>query len=229
MKSLDRVKAVENGLADKAILVDLESSLLTLEDGRSLYETYIQRPRVVGGAKPVSAKRYRAVFDKFETFARQEGFRTWNEVNHTVLEKYAAYLDDDGYAYATEYLELTTIKQVVKWLISEGKLPGSHAIRLPLRKPQGTTTYSWTPAEVHAMVSHCFANKELHYLGEIIVALACTGLRISELASLRWKDIDLQRKRISLTDESRHGRNLGTERRETKSGRSRSFPIHEDF
>jgi hypothetical protein len=37
----------------------------------------------------------------------------------------------------TEYLELTTLKQVVKWLVDEEHLPATCLIRLGLAKPRG--------------------------------------------------------------------------------------------
>ncbi len=64
----------------------------------------------------------------------------------------------------------------------------------------------------------------------MLTALACTGLRISELAALRRSDVDLARNVITLTDESTHGRRLTEQKgRQTKSGRSRTFPIHADL
>jgi integrase len=63
---------------------------------------------------------------------------------------------------------------------------------------------------------------------DVLIALTCTGLRISELAGLRWADIDLAAGTIRLTDEStRAPRRSRRKARETKSGRSHSFPIHE--
>jgi integrase len=50
------------------------------------------------------------------------------------------------------------------------------------------------------------------------------------LALLRCTDIDLGRNMISLTDESTSARHRqGKKARQTKSGRSRSFPIHADL
>jgi hypothetical protein len=43
---------------------------------------------------------------------------------------------------------------------------------------------------VEAIVEWCAKRPELVWLGHVIIALACTGLRISELASLRWTDLD---------------------------------------
>jgi integrase len=80
------------------------------------------------------------------------------------------------------------------------------------------------------MVRHCQAQQELAWLARVLVALVCTGLRISELASLRWSDVDWTANQIRLTDESRKARRHGNRpARQTKSGRSRSFPIHADL
>src|SRR5262249_20666568 len=159
LKQLDLVRAVELGLADRAAL-KTSPSLLSLEEGRRLYLAHVGRPALVGGARPVSVKRYRPVLDKFERFARAEGITSWNQVACRTLEAYAAHLDDEGYAYATEYLELTTLKQVIKWLVEAEHLPSSCLVRLPLTKPQGTTTYCWRTEEVAAMVQFCRDNAE---------------------------------------------------------------------
>ena len=229
LQRLDVVRAVALGLADQALLLaPLEQ--LSLAEGRQLYLQHVTRPRVGGGARPASAKRYRAVFDKFERFASGEGVSTWNQVDRKTLKAYAAHLDDESYAYATEYLELTTLKQVVKWLADEGHLPPSCVIRLSLTKPQGTATYCWKAGEVRAIVQHCDRHRELGWLGDVLTALACTGLRISELTSLRQADIDLKQNVIRLTDETTHARRRhGGKVRQTKSGRDRVFPIHADL
>lgn len=63
----------------------------------------------------------------------------------------------------------------------------------------------------------------------MIVALACTGRRIGELASLRWSDLDFSKSILSLTDETASPAKRRSERRTTKTGHSRSFPIHADL
>jgi hypothetical protein len=101
LKQLDLVRAVELGLADRAALKTAQP-LLSLEEGRRLYLAHVGRPALVGGARPVSVKRYRPVFDKFQRFAGEEGVMAWNQVGRRTLEAHAAHLDDEGYAYATE-------------------------------------------------------------------------------------------------------------------------------
>ena len=208
--------------SDKSSLVLLVKSICI----SLLYKDHVARPKIVGGAKPTTSKRYRPVFDKFIEFATSEGIQFWNEVTRKVLEAYAAHLDDEGYAYATEYLELTTLNQAVKWFVESDHLPAQCLIKLSVSKPHGTTTYCYRVEEFVAMVEHCKANPELVWLHDVIVGLGCTGLRISELAALRWTDIDFENNLIRIADESALAHKTTKERvRQTKSERSRSFPI----
>lgn len=231
LKQLDLVKAVENGRADRSLLADATScAQLDLEEGRRLYDEHVRRPRVTGGAKPTTAKRYRPILNKFLVFARTKGVAVWNAVSARLLQEYAAWLEDEDYAYRTEYSELTTIKQALKWLVESGHLPATCRLKLPLAKAEGTDTYCWRREEVDAMLAHCRTQPKLAWLADVLVALACTGLRISELAALRWSDIDLSTNMISLTDESTQARRARRHKaREIKNRRSRSFPIHADL
>ena len=116
----------------------------------------------------------------------------WNGVTAEVLNAYAAHLESKGYAYKTLTNKLITLKQAVKWLIQAGHLRGMKPIELKLRKAESEAAYCWHPNEVCAMIELCMANDELRWLADVIIALACTGLQISELASLRWSDLDLE-------------------------------------
>lgn len=228
LEQLDLEMAVRQGRAAAHLLQTETQQIQSWAQGRQLYEGYVQRPRVAGGPRKSTAKRYRAVLDKFIKYAELQGRRTWNEVNRQLLDGYAAWLDGESYAYATEYLELTTLKQIVKFLVENQHLPSGLALHYPLRKPDGTDTYCWRPAEVAAILQHC-DTPELSWLRAVVIGLAATGLRISELASLRWSDINFEKGLITLTDETTRSTNCDQQRRTTKSGRDRTFPIHDSL
>ena len=230
LRQLDLVQAVELHLADPTVLDDSLDVRLSLADGIQLYRDHVGRSRVTGGARPSTQKRYRAVFDKFQPFAIKQRVQFWNDVTARHLERYAAWLDGEGYAYRTEFLELTTIKQAVNWFINEKHLPETCRIRLPLTRPTGTDTYCWTVQEVAAILARCNEVSELIWLGDVLTALACTGMRISELAALRWSDIDFGANVIKLVDETaKVVRDRGRTARQIKNRRSRSFPINDDL
>lgn len=230
VRQLDRVKAVEVGLADASVLKAATDDLLPLDEGRTRYLAHVARPTIQGGASPNTVKRYKAVFDKFIRFATHAGIRDWQGVNKDVLSRYGRWLEDHDYHDKTQYIELTVVKQALKWMIEEGLLSATNNFRLPLKKPTGTSTYCYTPDQVRAILAHCRANDRLHWLADVVVALSFTGLRIGELAALRWVDIDLDKGLLRLTDTTRRSRkSTRHEARSTKSHRDRTLPIHDEL
>jgi integrase len=224
LPQLDAAIAFQHGIGPKP--AEPTGRPLLLTDGRSLYEEHIRRPRVVGGVRVSTQKRYRTVFDKFLAFATERGTETWNAVDDRVLTAYATHLGDQGYSGTTLRKELTTLIQAHKWLVQEEHLVGQQVLRLKIKKVESERSYCYTPEEVDAMIAHCRTDESLAWLAEIIIALACTGLRISELASLRWSDVDLKTGRVTLTDESGRAHTTPGRRRELKSGRGRQLPLH---
>jgi len=203
---------------------------LSVQDGWERYLAHCGRADVLGGASPRTLKRYQAVRDKHVSFCARQGIQSWQEIDKRSAENYGGFLTRQKYAPRSVYLELTLIKSVQGWLINEGLLAASHRFALRLRKPEGTDTYCYSQAEVTAMVQHCRGTADLHWLADVIVALACTGLRISELAALRWTDLDAGCNTIRLTDERSSSRRqeLG-DVRTTKGRRDRVLPIHPDL
>lgn len=224
---LDKIRAVELRLAPRSVLEPGEAAVLTLEDGRDLYMKHVTRPSIVGGASPAAAKRYRPVFDKFIEYAKSLGITSWQAVTTDVAERYAGWLEDNDYEYGTEYLELTTLKSVNKWMIDEGLIPPTCRIKMRLEKPSDTTTYCYTADEVSAMLEHCDRDPSLRWIGDVITLLAHTGMRISELASARWEDIRGDYDTWEIPDHSRTGTAKQRKGGRTNKGRrSRRVPVH---
>jgi len=146
------------------------------------------------------------------------------------LEAYSTWLEDREYAPRTQVHELITLKQIIGWLSESGNLVCGPKISLSVVKIDGTDTYCYTQEEVSAIAEYCLQNEKLRWLADVYIALATTGLRISELGSLRVSDYDRKKPEtpvILLTDESsRAVRRIKAKRRETKSGRSRWFPVN---
>jgi len=229
IRQLDLVKAIEFGLADRALLDLPAADLLPLADGAKLYLDHVARPAAIGGASRGTYKRYRAVFDKLKAFAAEKNLRFWQEINTAAVEGYGRWLDERAYAHRTQLLELTTVKQASRWLISQKLIPDSCAISLRMAKPDGTPTYCYSQEEVTAIISTCFARQDLHWLGRAIVTLAYTGLRIGELAQLQWQDVDFGAGFIRVRDDSRGGSGMKSGiTRTTKNHQSREVPIHPD-
>lgn len=201
---------------------------LPLDEGRKLYEKHIARPKAMGGTRESTQRRYKVALDNFIPFAKSKGVSVWNGVTGAFLSTYAAHRESKGRADRTILGELKTIKQAFKWLTEAEHLKGVKPLKIEIPKSELQPACCYRTEEVLAMIALCQANEKLGWLADVIIALAHMGVRISELVSVRWSDIDLtpDRLELTLTDESGRPRKPGSHRRQLKSGRSRSVPLH---
>jgi integrase len=123
---------------------------------------------------------------------------------------------------------MSTIRQAQHWLIESKHLSGVEPIELTLRAVESERSYCYKAEEVAAMITHCGIKSTLAWLMNVITISATTGMRISEIASLKWSDVDFNNGRLLLSDETGHSRRK-QQRRQIKSGRSRAIPIHMDL
>lgn len=224
LRQLDLQKAIEQGLAQPSNQVAPNAA--TIEEGWNQFLDYCGRSGVMGGVSASSKQRYEAVRDKHVVFCGKQGILTWEALDKRAVERYGNSLSR-SHADRTAYFELTLLKSVNRWLIANGYLAASAVLQYPLRKPQGSSTYCPSVGEVTAMVQRCAGDPELMWLGDVILAMACTGLRISELCELRWSDVNLERNMIRIADERASGaKHRGALIRTTKGRRSRVVPIH---
>lgn len=228
LRALDRKMAVQHGLADPALLkADQTAEFLPLKEGQTRFLNHVKRPLTLGGVTQKTAKRYESVLGKFVEFSETHRIHFWHQVNTQFVQKYAAWLEQEDYKGKTLLFEIGLIKQVIRWQISEGLLPGTIAIGIKLKKAQGERTYCYTRAQIAAMIKHCRDNQDLHWLEPVVVTLAHTGLRISELAALEWADVDLEAGTIKLTDNLRNSRlSERSQAKTTKSHYNRTLSIH---
>jgi len=227
LRNLDHVMAIEMGLAkDTGSNFD---SPLSIERGWALYLASRDRPEVMGGVSHKTMNKYRRSSVLHQAFCGEFDIRYWNDFGKVELESYGRKLDR-RYSARSLYFELMQVKTVINWLIEEKHLPQECGFRLRLSKPEGNETYCYTPDQVVAMLELCNSVQALHWLGNIIRVLACTGLRIGELVHLRRSDIDFENDLIRLTDErsSQRRKQMGTARR-TKGRRDRTLPLHPDI
>jgi integrase len=228
LRLLDEVKAMDCGLIDQ--YSDEKIKNVLLEQGWDMYLAKCQQPEILDGISPESCKRYQAVRDKHLAFCRKRGHSNWSEITKKTTHDYGNWLAKKEYADNTIVLELNLICSVVKWMVEEDHLPPECRFYLKLSKPDDTTAYCYSKPEVSRMINYCLADKKLHWLAQVIIGLATSGMRINELAGLRWTDVDLQANTIRLSDERFRSRKKKTGReRRLKGRRSRAIPMHPGF
>lgn len=161
-------------------------------------------------------------------FARSHSVMNWNDVTTRFIENYLRHLGNKKYADRKIYSEGIFLRQIIKWLVTDGILPATCMIKLKLKIFQGSNTYCWTQQEVTAMIRHCRKTQKLKWFCDIIIALAHIGQRISELAYLRWTDVDSEHGLNWISNDKGNGTS-GRPARRTKNRCNRGIPIHREL
>ncbi|MFM8726492.1 MAG: tyrosine-type recombinase/integrase [Planctomycetaceae bacterium] len=229
LKELDKRKAMDLGMIPReGMATSGAGAVLSIEQGLAVYQGHLNRPEAAKGVRDSTRKRYRSVVRHFKEFCQAKGIGSWNGVDSRMLSEFGRKLEEEDYKPRSVYLEMTTIKQISKYLVENKHLPASCAFRYPMSKPTGTDTHCYLVEEVLAILELAKSLPGQEWMYRALVGLAYTGLRVSELASLRWSDFNDELTLIRLTDQGHRSRHEAGRRR-TKTGRSRSLPVHEDL
>lgn len=155
--------------------------------------------------KPSTLISYRDTFEAFEAFCAERLFRTVEQLNLSLFEKFQAHRDVTAKTMAKEFQHLKSFCAYAvehKWL--ETNLAGK--IKLP--KPDGVSTLPFQEAEAKAILAACdrlgecdnvrggYASyspdqidEERRYARALVLTLLTTGLRISDTVNLQRSKI----------------------------------------
>lgn len=226
LRELDRRTYQERN----AVAGESAKTRLTMDQGRQAYEKKIGRSKIAGGVRSSSATRYKAVLDNFLAYAKKNSVFFWDQVTADVLSDYVDSAKRSGKQEGTLYLEATTVKQVVKHLISKKLLPRESEIEFGIERPQGTRRYCPTLAEVTRLRQAAIADPKTLWMADVILGLMNTGMRLGELIQLDWSDIEEGTNGdlwvvVRHEDDSSSGRTTDT--KSTKNGSTRRIPAQE--
>lgn len=229
LREHDHQMAVKHGLAAPTAVGAIQRNPLSLETGMQKYLSFVGRSRALGGARATTVKRYGPPLTRFVAFARNDGLTTWQEVRGVHIRDYCQSLHVLEYRPRTQTLEGTLLKQVLKWLAQEGLIEPVNLKNCSFKKVVQSDVHCYSDDEVKAMINHCRKEPALRWLGDVIIVLANTGLRIGELVELRWTDLDFDKQTLTLRDTTLlEPASKQKDARRTKSGRDRWIPLHPD-
>lgn len=151
--------------------------------------TYMRSGR---NASPYTIKNYRTDIGQFLTYCRQEGVTTLDGVGRSLLRRYLSYLNDQGYVKASISRRIAELRSFGRFLVQDGVLDRNpfRLVSAP-RAPKHLPKYL-TVREVQAMLSTpdtmTAPGKRDRAMLEVLYA---AGLRVSELARLDVRDVDI--------------------------------------
>lgn len=148
-----------------------EERHLSLEEGRDLYLASVDQVDPISGRVTRAQKRRRAVFDKFVPFFSSRVLPCARRSTRTCSSDTSRGLSRKGYSYRTRYLEVTTIKQWVRFLVEGDLLQQSSLIKFDTPKPSAMGTYCFQPDEIAAILGRCRKTVDLLWMYAVVATL----------------------------------------------------------
>lgn len=137
-------------------------------------------------------------------FMEEMGITQVEKVTKTSLNSYILYLEKEGKAAATISRELASIKAFFSYLVKERKINRDPAEFLRAPKIERKIPVILTIEEIHALLAQPgnTTAKELRDKA-MLELLYATGIRVSELISLKLEDVNMQIGYITCHDGSK--------------------------
>ena len=225
LRELDLQMAIKRGLA--APEPATPEMKVSIEQGWELYLEHCGLPEAIGGVSESTLRRYTVTRNRHVKYCNLKGVTHWEDVDKAHAAGFGKWMDNLEHAQRGIVFDVGRVRGVNIFLIESKHLPESANFKLKLVRPDGSDRHCYVREQVARMLQHCASTDGLGWLHDLIIVLACTGMRISEAIGLRRSDIDLKARTIHLTDErgSKRRKKLGSIRR-MKGKRPRVIPAH---
>lgn len=125
-------------------------------------------------------------------------------LNHKQIENMISDQLDSGVSYSTVKKALEAVRGFYQYLINNRQISINPAagIKLPAAKKSTKEISFYTEEELQRIyqsaVSTYSNGVQIYRLGQVIKLLANTGLRVGELLGLRWCDVDMDNKTLTV-------------------------------
>jgi integrase/recombinase XerC len=175
--------------------------------------------RLAAGFRPRGVTQY---LDTLARLARQIGDPRADEISTTQLIEYLASLAERGCGPATLALCVQASRSWGRWATSIGLRPDNPALDLTMPRKRESTPKALGPAALARLEAGLVEPEGLEsrtswYFRRnrrLVLVMLYAGLRRSEAAALRWRDIDLPDKMLTVQCGS------------AKGGKRRVIPLH---
>ncbi|MCX7622555.1 MAG: tyrosine-type recombinase/integrase [Thermomicrobium sp.] len=158
-------------------------------------ERFLDRVVRERGLSPNTVAAYRNDLEQFAWYLRENcRVDSWDALQGDHLEAFLAFLRERQYAETTAARKLAAIKSFCQFLVRSGLLAENPADRLPVPRVGRFAPRAIRPEEVQQLIAAASVDRSPEGLRDraMLLTLATTGLRVSELMSLDLGDLDLE-------------------------------------
>jgi len=139
--------------------------------------------------------------DKFEQFIAFATDIPCNQITADLIESYKLHMHKRGLEHSTVRHALTVVRAFCAWCVTKGYLAENVALAVKHPKVEPPDPDPLTREQIALLLAACDKPNQSHKVTwprnrRAVFVMLYTGLRIAEVAELRWGDIDLDRGEI---------------------------------
>lgn len=142
-------------------------------------------------ASPHTIENYRMDLEHFVEWAQERGVDSWRAVTRQTCRGWVAWMHGQGYAPASIARKLSALRTFFRFLVREQRLERSPLLLIPAPKTRRTLPTVLTVDEVERLIEVPHQETPLGLRDDCLLeVMYATGLRVSELLSLRDDQVD---------------------------------------
>ncbi len=175
---------------------------------RKEMEGYLRHLGTEHRLSPQTLRAYRSDLESFVDFCRRLGVEEPSRVDHRLLRRYLAHLQTRGYARTTVARKTAAIRSFFRYLAKDGRLRSDPSLALspPRRDRRLPRVLSLREIEEAERRNGLHVYRTSLRDLAIVELLYATGMRVSELAGLKVKDLDMRRREVRVLGKGRKER-----------------------
>lgn len=171
---------------------------------RQKIDEYITYLIDVKGSSQNTVQSYRRDLVKMQKFFETNGVTEVSEVNSTLVRSYVLYMEDEKMSSATVSRSIASIRSFFIYLLERGLVTGNPTEGIKPPKVEKKVPETLTIEEVTVLLEQPSGNSPKEVRDKAMLELLyATGLRVSELVSLKASDINLSLSYIECHDRNK--------------------------
>ena len=158
----------------------------------------------VKGSSQNTVQSYRRDLVKMQNYFDTNGIKNVSEVNSTLVRSYVLYMEDEKMSSATVSRSIASIRSFFIYLLERGIVSGNPTEGIKPPKVEKKIPETLTIEEVNVLLDQPSGDSPKEVRDKAMLELLyATGLRVSELVSLKASDINLSLSYIECHDRNK--------------------------
>ena len=165
---------------------------------RALIERFLEHLADERGLSPHTLRAYRADLENLAAFLavhldRPAGSIVLADVDVQALRSFLAALSAKGVGKRSQGRTVAAVRSFCRWACRVGELAADPSSTLRTPKAPSRLPRHLRPGEVETLLEARVPDNQMHARDRAMIELLyATGLRVAELVSLDWRDLDLE-------------------------------------